>query len=84
MEVARVDAREDRWLAERLAAVREEVARLDARASALNAQVSNPADPAHERAKWNVFWDLRQRALLMEEQYAIIEAREHLEARALT
>jgi hypothetical protein len=73
-----MDSREDQWLAERLAIVEAEIDRLDARAPALNAQVTDPSELGHEHAKWTALWDLRQRALLIEERDAIIEARRNL------
>jgi hypothetical protein len=73
-----MDSREDQWLAERLAIVEAEIDRLDARAPALNAKVTDPSEPGHEHAKWTALWDLRQRALLIEERDAIIEARRNL------
>lgn len=63
------------WLSERLAIIDDEIARLEQRAPALDAQVSDPNQANHEEAKWTVLWDLRQRALLVEERTAILEAR---------
>jgi hypothetical protein len=77
-----VDSREDQWLAERLAIVEAELDRLDARAPALNAKVADPSEAGHEQAKWTALWDLRQRALLIEERDAIVEARERINAQA--
>ena len=66
---------EERWLLERLADVDSEIARLDGRAPVLSDQVANALHPAHEQAKWSTLWDLRQRALLLEERDSILRAR---------
>lgn len=70
-----MESSEALWLAERLAFIDGEIARLDMRAPGLNAQVGDPGQPNHEAAKWTALWDLRQRALLVEERTAILEAR---------
>jgi hypothetical protein len=70
-----MNQREDAWLADRLAGVESEIARLDDRSPTLNHQVSDPSQPEHEQAKWTALWDLRQRALLIEERDAIVAAR---------
>jgi hypothetical protein len=70
--------REDVWLRERLAEIDAELDRLDARAPALNAEVANPSHPRHEQAKWTALWDLRQRALLVQERNAVLKARQAL------
>lgn len=66
---------EERWLLERLAEVDAEIARLDTRAPVLSDQVVNTSHPSHEQAKWTTLWDLRQRALLLEERDSILRAR---------
>lgn len=66
---------EERWLLERLADVDGEIARLDARAPVLSDQVVNTSHPSHEQAKWTTLWDLRQRALLLEERDSILRSR---------
>lgn len=72
------EAAEERWLIERLADVDAEIARLDARAPILSDQVTNASHPTHEAAKWTTLWDLRQRALLLEERNSILRARRAL------
>lgn len=69
---------EERWLLERLADVDAEIARLDARAPVLSDQVVNTSHPSHDQAKWTTLWDLRQRALLLEERSSILRARQAL------
>lgn len=71
-------AAEEQWLVERLAEVDGEIARLDARAPVLSDQVVNASHPSHEHAKWTTLWDLRQRALLLEERDSILRARRAL------
>lgn len=70
--------REDIWLRERLAEIDAELDRLDARAPVLNAEVADPSHPRHEQAKWTALWDLRQRALLVQERNAVLKARQAL------
>ncbi|HRC62110.1 MAG TPA: universal stress protein [Dehalococcoidia bacterium] len=79
-DVGRAETGEERWLAERLAEVDAEIARLDARAPALSDQVANASHASHEQAKWTTLWDLRQRALLLEERESILRARQALTA----
>ncbi len=70
-DVGHAGTAEERWLLERLADVDAEIARLDARAPVLSDQVANTSHPTHEQAKWTTLWDLRQRALLLEERDSI-------------
>ncbi|MGE0227686.1 MAG: universal stress protein [Dehalococcoidia bacterium] len=75
---AEPESAEERWLLERLADVDSEISRLDARAPVLSDQVVNTSHPSHEQAKWTTLWDLRQRALLLEERDSILRARQAL------
>jgi len=77
-DLGRAGSAEERWLQERLAEVEAEIARLDARAPVLSDQVVNASHPSHEQAKWTTLWDLRQRALLLEERDSIVRARRAL------
>ncbi len=71
---------EEQWLNERQQIVEAEIDRLDMRAPGINAKVADPSQAAHEQAKSTALWDLRQRALLVEERDAILAARARLTA----
>ena len=69
---------EEQWLNERQQIVEAEIDRLDMRAPGINARVADPSHAEHEQARWTALWDLRQRALLVEERDAIRAARARL------
>ena len=75
---------EDQWLQEREQEIEMELRRLDERAHELQLRLESPSHPEHEKAKWAALWDLRQRALLVEERDEIEKTRQRFAQGAST